>query len=294
MSRNAGPPAPGRPGGGSLGPARREEDPRDGRPHRGFDRLCRRPPRPDSKAPSCCSRVPAAGCPSPSGWPAGCRRPTDVLELDVTNPEHPAASSRPTSVERFGRLDGILHSIGYAPDACLGRGMFEADWEDVATAVEISAYSLKVLASAFVGAARGGRRCVDRRARLRRDRRLAGLRLDGRRQGGTRVAHPLPRPGPRVEGDPRQPGRRRTDPHGRGEVDPRLRAIREGLGRTGRPSAGTSTGTARRSRGPASRCCRTGSPGRRERSFTSTAVTTRSGREAVGRTRTWHLRLGRR
>ena len=52
---------------------------------------------------------------------------------------------------RFGRLDGILHSIGYAPDACLGRGMFEADWEDVATAVEISAYSLKVLASAFVG-----------------------------------------------------------------------------------------------------------------------------------------------
>jgi enoyl-[acyl-carrier protein] reductase I len=77
-------------------------------------------------------------------------QPTDVLELDVTNPEHPALVAAEVG-SRFGRLDGILHSIGYAPDACLGRGMFEADWEDVATAVEISAYSLKVLASAFVG-----------------------------------------------------------------------------------------------------------------------------------------------
>jgi enoyl-[acyl-carrier protein] reductase I len=76
-------------------------------------------------------------------------RPTDVLELDVTNPEHPRIVAAAIA-ERFGRLDGILHSIGYAPDPCIGRGMLEAGWPDVATAVEISAYSLKVLASAFL------------------------------------------------------------------------------------------------------------------------------------------------
>jgi enoyl-[acyl-carrier protein] reductase I len=77
-------------------------------------------------------------------------QPTEVLELDVTKPEHPAAVAAVVAA-RFGRLDGILHSIGYAPDPCLGHGMFEAGWEDVATAIEISAYSLQVLASAFLG-----------------------------------------------------------------------------------------------------------------------------------------------
>jgi len=74
---------------------------------------------------------------------------TEVLELDVTNPDHPAAAAT-FLAERFGHLDGVLHSIGFAPQSAIGNGMFTAEWPDVATALEISAYSLKVLAAAFL------------------------------------------------------------------------------------------------------------------------------------------------
>lgn len=73
----------------------------------------------------------------------------DVLELDVTVPEHidqVAAELR----SRWGALDGILHSIGFAPPACLGGGFTEAGWDDVKVALEISAFSLKVLATGFL------------------------------------------------------------------------------------------------------------------------------------------------
>jgi enoyl-[acyl-carrier protein] reductase I len=43
-----------------------------------------------------------------------------------------------------------VHSIGFAPDAALGHGMFAASWEDVATTLQISAYSLKPLVEAFL------------------------------------------------------------------------------------------------------------------------------------------------
>ncbi len=51
--------------------------------------------------------------------------------------------------ERFDRLDGILHAIGFAPDSCLGGDMFRAEWDDVATALQVSTYSLKALVQAF-------------------------------------------------------------------------------------------------------------------------------------------------
>jgi enoyl ACP reductase len=71
-----------------------------------------------------------------------------VLELDVTVPEHARAVAE--HIEReWGRLDGLVHSIGFAPESCLGSGILRADWADVATALEISTYSLKLLASAF-------------------------------------------------------------------------------------------------------------------------------------------------
>ena len=69
----------------------------------------------------------------------------DVLELDVTNPEHLGALG--TELEqRWGRLDGVLHAIGFAPESCLGGDFLRAGWDDVATAVHTSAYSLKALA----------------------------------------------------------------------------------------------------------------------------------------------------
>ena len=71
----------------------------------------------------------------------------DVLELDVTDEGHLAALT--TELERrWGRVDGVVHAIGFAPEACLGGDFMRAGWEDVATALQVSAYSLKALAGA--------------------------------------------------------------------------------------------------------------------------------------------------
>jgi len=47
---------------------------------------------------------------------------------------------------RWGAIDGLLHSIGFAPASCLGGGFLDAKWDDVKVALEVSAYSLKLLA----------------------------------------------------------------------------------------------------------------------------------------------------
>ena len=73
----------------------------------------------------------------------------DVLELDVTVPEH-VDVVRDDLEQRWGALDGVLHSIGFAPAACLGGGFLDAGWDDVKVAMEISAYSLKLLATGFL------------------------------------------------------------------------------------------------------------------------------------------------
>jgi meromycolic acid enoyl-[acyl-carrier-protein] reductase len=67
--------------------------------------------------------------------------PPEVVELDVTNTDDLDALA-----ERVGgRLDGVLHGIGFAPESCLGGGFLTAPWEDVAVALQVSAYSLKSL-----------------------------------------------------------------------------------------------------------------------------------------------------
>jgi meromycolic acid enoyl-[acyl-carrier protein] reductase len=73
----------------------------------------------------------------------------DVFELDVTVPEHGVAV-REALAEKWGRVDGVVHSIGFAPEVCLGDDFLAAQWEDVAVAMHISAYSLKALADAFL------------------------------------------------------------------------------------------------------------------------------------------------
>ena len=73
----------------------------------------------------------------------------DVFELDVTVPEHVEAV-RDAVAEKWGRVDGVLHAIGFAPESCLGDDFFGAPWEDVAVAMHVSTYSLKTLADAFV------------------------------------------------------------------------------------------------------------------------------------------------
>jgi enoyl ACP reductase len=69
----------------------------------------------------------------------------DVLELDVTSAEQ-AAAVRDDLASRWGHVDGALHAIGFAPESCLGGGFLDAPWDDVAVAMQISAYSLKTIA----------------------------------------------------------------------------------------------------------------------------------------------------
>ncbi len=74
------------------------------------------------------------------------RLPTEptIVELDVTDPAHLDA----VAGEVGGHLDGVLHAIGFAPESCLGGGFLTAPWDDVAVALQVSAYSLKALAVA--------------------------------------------------------------------------------------------------------------------------------------------------
>jgi enoyl-[acyl-carrier protein] reductase I len=74
-------------------------------------------------------------------------QPAPVIELDVTNEEQLAGLSDRIR-EHVDGLDGVLHSIANAPASCLGGGFLDAPWEDVSSAVRVSAYSFKSLAVA--------------------------------------------------------------------------------------------------------------------------------------------------
>ena len=70
-----------------------------------------------------------------------------VIELDASNAEDFDALADRVR-EHVDGLDGLLHSIGFAPEAALGGNFLKTEWADVATALQISAYSLKALAVA--------------------------------------------------------------------------------------------------------------------------------------------------
>jgi enoyl-[acyl-carrier protein] reductase I len=73
--------------------------------------------------------------------------PAPVIELDVTNAED--LEALPDRVrEHVDGVDGVLHSIGFAPQSCLGAPFLDAPAEDVKTAFEVSAFSFKSLAAA--------------------------------------------------------------------------------------------------------------------------------------------------
>jgi enoyl-[acyl-carrier protein] reductase I len=74
-------------------------------------------------------------------------KPAPIIELDVTNQEHLDGLAAEVK-KHFSHLDGVVHSIGFAPEAALGGNFLNTAWEDVATAVQVSAYSLKSLTMA--------------------------------------------------------------------------------------------------------------------------------------------------
>jgi meromycolic acid enoyl-[acyl-carrier-protein] reductase len=75
--------------------------------------------------------------------------PPDVLELDVNSDDDLAALTEELS-NRWGRLDGAVHAIAYAPPDALGGNFVSAPRESARAAFETSAYSLKALAGALV------------------------------------------------------------------------------------------------------------------------------------------------
>ncbi len=47
---------------------------------------------------------------------------------------------------RWGRLDGWVHSIAFAPEDALGGRFLATPWESAAVALRVSAFSLKDIA----------------------------------------------------------------------------------------------------------------------------------------------------
>ncbi len=74
-------------------------------------------------------------------------KPAQVFPFDVTEPSD-VDNLQKTLANKWGSVDGALHAIGFAPEPCLGEDFMAASWQDVKVALEISAYSLKMLADA--------------------------------------------------------------------------------------------------------------------------------------------------
>ncbi len=74
--------------------------------------------------------------------------PAPIIELDVTNADDLASLESRVRAHFPDGLDGVVHSIGFAPTAALGGNFLNTEWEDVAIAMHVSAYSLKSLTMA--------------------------------------------------------------------------------------------------------------------------------------------------
>ena len=71
-----------------------------------------------------------------------------VIELDVTDNEHVSSLADRVRGLGFDHLDGVVHSIGNAPQSALGGQFLDTEWEDVARAIHVSTFSYKSLAMA--------------------------------------------------------------------------------------------------------------------------------------------------
>lgn len=83
-------------------------------------------------------------------------KPAPIVQLDVTNTEDLNALEARVREYFPDGLDGVVHSIGFAPEAALGGNFLNTSWEDVSTALHISAYSLKALTMAARPLFKGG------------------------------------------------------------------------------------------------------------------------------------------
>ena len=75
--------------------------------------------------------------------------PCDVLELDINDPAH-VESLVADLTDRWGRIDGALHAIAFAPADALGGNFLDTPVESAQTAFVTSAFSYKTLAVALL------------------------------------------------------------------------------------------------------------------------------------------------
>jgi enoyl-[acyl-carrier protein] reductase I len=75
--------------------------------------------------------------------------PVDVLELDVNSDDDLGALTGELQ-SRWGRVDGVLHAIAFAPEDALGGKFMTAPADSASQAFVTSAYSLKALAASVV------------------------------------------------------------------------------------------------------------------------------------------------
>jgi enoyl-[acyl-carrier protein] reductase I len=78
-----------------------------------------------------------------------------VLELDVTRPDH-FLRLRHELEGRWGKVDGAVHAVAFAPEDALGGNFLKTEWESVQTAFRVSTFSLKELAAAVAPLMRPG------------------------------------------------------------------------------------------------------------------------------------------
>src|SRR5687767_8981383 len=73
----------------------------------------------------------------------------DVLEMDA-NDQTQIEGVADELKQRWGKLDGFLHAIAFAPEDALGGAFMTTPWESARTAFQTSAFSLKAIASSMV------------------------------------------------------------------------------------------------------------------------------------------------
>ncbi len=75
--------------------------------------------------------------------------PVDVLELDLST--HDGLPELTDALERrWGRVDGAVHAVAFAPPEALGGHFLETSAEDAELAFRVSAFSLKSLTTALL------------------------------------------------------------------------------------------------------------------------------------------------
>ena len=92
--------------------------------------------------------------------------PAPVVQLDVTSADDLEALVGRVA-EHADHLDGVVHSIAFAPQSIMGGNFLAGEWKDVATAIEVSSFSYKSLA-------------VAAKPLLTRGSSIVGLTFDGR------------------------------------------------------------------------------------------------------------------